>query len=106
MARVIVAAPADADTADIIAYIAAKAGYNVAGQYVVSFEKLYDRLAGHPGSGATRPALGPRVRIGIVSPYIVIYEHDAASDTVTILRIVHGRRRITGKLLMTGVGSR
>jgi plasmid stabilization system protein ParE len=34
-----------------------------------------------------------------VSPYIVIYRHTEAADTVTILRIVHGRRRITGTLL-------
>jgi hypothetical protein len=32
-------------------------------------------------------------------PYIVIYEYDRAKDVVTILRIVHGRRKITGKLL-------
>jgi toxin ParE1/3/4 len=43
------------------------------------------------------PALGPNVRIGVVSPYIVIYRH--AEDTVNVLRIVHGRRRITDKLL-------
>jgi plasmid stabilization system protein ParE len=34
-----------------------------------------------------------------VPPYIVIYDHEQAADLVTVLRIVHGRRRITGKLL-------
>jgi plasmid stabilization system protein ParE len=34
-----------------------------------------------------------------VSPYIVIYEHDPAGETVIVLRIVHGRRKITGDLL-------
>ena len=79
--------------AGIIAYLAGKAGYDVAARYIASFEKLYDRLADHPDSGAPRPALGPQVRIGIVPPYIVIYEHDATDDAVIVLRIVHGRRR-------------
>lgn len=105
MARVVVTSPADADTADIIAYLAAKAGYNVAARYIAAFEKLYDRLADHPESGAPRPVLGPHVRIGVVSPYIVIYEHDETDDTVVVLRIVHGRRRITGKLLLANISS-
>jgi toxin ParE1/3/4 len=44
-------------------------------------------------------ALGSNIRIGIVSPYIVIYRHSEGDDTVTLLRIVHGRRKITGKML-------
>jgi len=103
--RVIVTSPADADTADIVTYLAAKAGYNVAATYIAAVEKLYDRLADHPDSGAPRPALGPHIRVGFVSPYIVIYEHTEPDDTVTILRIVHGRRRITGKLLLSGIRS-
>ncbi len=46
-----------------------------------------------------RPAIGQNIRIGIVSPYIVIYRYSERDDTVTVLRLVHGRRRITGKLL-------
>jgi toxin ParE1/3/4 len=71
----------------------------IAVKYNELFEKLYERLADHPGSGAPRPALDSHIRIGIVSPYIVIYRHNADDDTVTVLRIVHGRRRISGKLL-------
>jgi hypothetical protein len=29
----------------------------------------------------------------------VIYKHDEADDAIKVLRIVHGRRKITGKLL-------
>jgi toxin ParE1/3/4 len=56
-------------------------------------------LADYPESGPARTVLGTNVRIGIVFPYIVIYEHVAREDVVTILRIVHGRRKISGKLL-------
>jgi plasmid stabilization system protein ParE len=53
----------------------------------------------HPDSSPLRPAIGEQIRIGIVSPYIVIYEHNPASDIVTNFRIVHGKRKITGALL-------
>ena len=99
MARVIVTPSADADTAEIIAHLAAQAGYRIAGKYNASFEQLYDALADFPDSGAPRPKVGTHIRIGIVSPYIVIYRHTKAEDTVRVLRIVHGSRRITGKLL-------
>jgi plasmid stabilization system protein ParE len=39
-------------------------------------------LAVHPDSGA--PRLGERVRICVVSPYVVIYEHIEADDMVMI----------------------
>jgi toxin ParE1/3/4 len=102
MARVVVSLLAQADTDYIATNLTDKAGHRVAAKYTASFEALYERLAAHPGSGAPRTSIGRHVRIGIASPYIVIYEHDKASDTVTIFRIVHGRRRITGKMLMTG----
>jgi toxin ParE1/3/4 len=102
MARVIVSLLAQADTNEIVTDLAEKAGYNVAAGYAASFEALYERFAVHPDSGAPRFAIGPDIRIGIASPYVVIYGHDKASDTVTIFRIVHGRRKISGKLLRGG----
>jgi toxin ParE1/3/4 len=99
MARVVIASSADADYAEIITDLAAKAGWRTAARYGELFERLYDRLADHPHSGAPRPALGQNIRIGIVTPFTVIYRNDEHSDTVTVLRIVHGRRRITGRML-------
>jgi plasmid stabilization system protein ParE len=32
-------------------------------------------------------------------PYILVYEHVPQSDTVTLLRVLHGRRNITTELL-------
>jgi toxin ParE1/3/4 len=99
MARVVIASSADAHYAEVITDLAAKAGWRTAAKYDELFERLYDRLADHPGSGAPRPALGQNIRIGIVSSYIVIYRNDDVSNTVIVLRIVHGRRRITGRML-------
>jgi toxin ParE1/3/4 len=100
MTRLIVSLLAQADSNYITHYIAFKAGHTVAARYLASFDKLYARLTKYPRSGAPRPLLGPHVRIGTVSPYIVIYDYDPSDDLVTIFRIVHGRRKITGKFLL------
>ncbi|MDE3177334.1 MAG: type II toxin-antitoxin system RelE/ParE family toxin [Pseudomonadota bacterium] len=102
MARVVVTPSADADTAEILAFLAAKAGLGVAAQYNASFERLYDHWADFPESGAPRPRVGARIRIGVVSPYVVIYRHTEDDNTVRVLRIVHGRRMVTGKLIRGG----
>ncbi len=99
MARIVITASADADTAFILGDLAAKAGADVAARYDSDFDALYRRLERFPESGAPRPALGRLVRIGIVSPYNLIHETIEADDAVTIMRIVHGRRRITRRML-------
>jgi toxin ParE1/3/4 len=99
MARIVITASAAADSAAIFDYLNATAGRATVIKYRALFSKLYERLAYHPHSGPPRPALGPNIRIGVLSPYIVIYGHAEDGDTVNVLRIVHGRRQITGKLL-------
>ncbi len=99
MARVVITASADSDTAYIIADLGARAGANVAARYDADFGRLYERLSDHPKSGAPRPSFGAHVRVCIVSPYVVIYEHIEADDTVTIMRIAHGRRKISRNFL-------
>ena len=99
MARIIVTESASVDEAAILNDLNTKAGLQTVVKFRTLFRNLYDRLGDHPDIGAPRPAFGQNIRIGIVSPYIIIYRHSAEDDTVTMLRIVHGRRRITGKLL-------
>jgi toxin ParE1/3/4 len=99
MARVIVTAPADADTADILAKIFTEAGKITAAKFNSRFEGLYDRLTDHPDIGPLRPKLGPHIRIGLAPPYVVIYRHVEGEDAVSIIRVLHGRRRLTRKLL-------
>jgi toxin ParE1/3/4 len=99
VARVVITASADADSGAIISDLAAKAGANVAVRYDADFDALYRRLEKFPESGAPRPAPGRLVRIGVVSPYTVIHEYIEADDVVTILRVLHGRRRVTRRML-------
>jgi toxin ParE1/3/4 len=77
--------------------LAKEAGFHTAAKYTALFENLYDRLARYPHSGAPRAILGKNIRVGIVFPYIVISRHSNIDDTVTVLRVLHGRRNITAK---------
>jgi toxin ParE1/3/4 len=97
MARIVITASADADLGEIIAYLRREAGDLVARKYADEFDALYDRLADFPGSGPRRLALGPDTRIAIIPPYVVIYDY--ADDTVTVMRVLHGKRNITAALI-------
>jgi toxin ParE1/3/4 len=99
MARVIATESALRDEAAILADLVAKAGYRIAEKCNLLLDRLYRLLADHPAIGPRRPSLGARVRVGIVAPYIVIYELNESDDIVTVLRIVHGNRDITRSLL-------
>ncbi len=58
---------------------------------------LCDLLADNPGLGSANLPLsikqryGEQVRKLIVSPFDIVYEYDAASDTVYLLGLVHQR---------------
>jgi len=67
MARVFVAPSATIDVFGFLADLTAKAGLRTAVKYDGMFQRHYSRLIDHPASGAPRPALGPDIRIGIVS---------------------------------------
>jgi plasmid stabilization system protein ParE len=87
-------------TRTTLADLGANAGYRVAGKYKALLDRLYGRLADHPAIGPRRSSLGLRVRIWIVTPYIVIYELNETEDIVTVLGIVHGNCSITPGLLL------
>src|ERR1700722_19999344 len=96
MARVVFPGAGNPPPPPIFDYLYAKAGKSTVLKYRAAFKALYEHLANFPDNGAPRPKVGWRIRIGIVTPYIVIYRHTEADDIVRVLRIVHGRRRITG----------
>jgi len=96
MARLVVSNEADADTSEILDYLAREAGSAVAGIYAKRFLTALERITDIPESGAPRGALGPASRVVIVYPYILIYDYSKADDTVTLLRILHGKRNISG----------
>ena len=97
MTRVIVSGPAKRDVRDILTDLNRHAGHLVASRYAAEFKNVYRSLARFPDSGPSRPALGPLSRIKLVHPYVVVYDRDV--DAVTVLRVLHGRRDITIKLI-------
>jgi toxin ParE1/3/4 len=99
MTRLLVTPEAEADINDILDYLHKEAGARVAVSYGHKFATLIERLVESPGIGPPRPALGPDARIGIVPPYLLIYDFTAPDDTLTLLRVVHGRRNITRRLM-------
>lgn len=52
-----------------------------------------------PETGSPRPSLGINARIAVVFPYVMIYDYHRDEDTLTLLRILHGRRNISQDLL-------
>ncbi len=97
MARLTVSPQAEHDAAQIIDLLTREAGAEVAHRYRRGFDDLLARLVRFPESGAPRVHLGRHIRIGVVSPYVVIYELEP--DHVMILRIVDGRRKVTRRLV-------
>ena len=100
MTRLIVSRQAETDIDEVLNYLEREAGVRTARSYAERFRKSIELLTEFPGGGALRPALGPKARISIVYPYVLIYDYDEGGDTLAILRIVHGRRNITKRLVL------
>ena len=73
-----------------------RAGSPVSKRYAAEFKKMNETLAEFPESGPLRKGLGRYARIKVVLPYVV---YDFAGDLVTVLRVLHGQRNITKKLI-------
>lgn len=99
MTHLVITPQADDDVDEIVAGLAAASGWRTVDKYLQDIDRLYDQLLDYPQSGAPRPKLGRNIRIGIVAPYTIVYRYDREPDTVVILRILHGARKITRKLL-------
>jgi toxin ParE1/3/4 len=97
MARVVVSATADSDRQAILDYLVANAGYATADRYNAEFKGAFRRLAEFPDIGSPRPLLSSFMRIAVVHPFVVFYEH--RDDCVTIFRLLHAKRNITPDLL-------
>lgn len=99
MTQLIVAREAESDRDAILNYLEQEAGSRTAAAYAERFAASLLRLRDFPALGTPRPSLGPDARVTIVYPYILIYDYSVSSDTITLLRILHGRRNITARLI-------
>jgi toxin ParE1/3/4 len=99
MTRLVVTTDAEADISDVLNYLHGEAGATVANAYGRKFATTIGRLIEFPGIGAPRPALGKDARISVVWPYVLVYDFTPDDDTLTLLRVVHGKRNITRRLI-------
>ena len=99
MSRLVVTPEAETDINDILDHLVQHAGTSVATAYGSKFRRSIERLLEFPGLGVRRPALGANARIAIVPPYVLIYDYPDTADTLTLLRVLHGKRDITRRLI-------
>src|SRR5688500_3602234 len=99
MAHLVVTREAEDDVNGILEYLRQGAGTRVSDNYGERFHRTIGRLLEFPLSGSRRPALGSQARIAVVNPYVIIYDYTPDSDMLTLLRVVHGRRDISLRLL-------
>jgi plasmid stabilization system protein ParE len=97
--RVVVAEDAANDAERILDYLYNEAGSNIAEAYARRSQSVVDRLSQFPETGVVRPDLGKDARVAIIAPYLMIYDFEPSEDTVVLLRILHGRRDISERLL-------
>lgn len=99
MTSLVIADVASDDIDTIIDYLEREAGRATAAAYAERFTAEIERIADFPGHGTLRPALGPDTRVSLVYPYLVIYDYTASLDQATLLRVLHGKREITERLM-------
>jgi toxin ParE1/3/4 len=85
------------DLFDITIHLSNAAGIVVAEMYSARFKSHLARLAEFPAIGTPRSRLGKNVRMLVEHPYLLLYSFDGAA--VRVLRVLHGRRRMTRKLV-------
>jgi toxin ParE1/3/4 len=71
-------------------------------------DRLYDRietrvetLRTFPEAGVSRPNIAPDARLLIEPPYLIFYR--LRSDTIQIVRVLHGARNIDARLFGEGL---
>ena len=88
------------DLAKITRDIVDSNGKSVASRVVTGMEQSLSNLAYFPEMVRKRGALGAGLRSWSLKPYIAFYH--VTLEAVVILRVRHGRRRLTRKLLAEG----
>jgi toxin ParE1/3/4 len=94
-------APAAArDLQRISGDIKAVRGERFALAFVARLRRSLEGLVAFPRMGRRRPRFGSDVRSWAFPPYVAFYRQ--SGDDVEIIRIVHGRRKLTRALLRRG----
>ena len=96
--KVTVSGNADADLLLILTKSIESWGANRAVEYRLGLNASIAMLGDHPEIGKRLPNLGSNVRRQVYESHIIVYEN-TSDGQVLILRVVHGSRRLTKRLL-------
>jgi plasmid stabilization system protein ParE len=102
MAEVRLSSVAQTDFDEILDYLTQIGGNRVAIDYGDRLRAAVNRLTAFPGIGTPRQSLGAQTRMTSVDPYLIFYDGGPGSETVHVLRILHGHRDITPELIARG----
>jgi plasmid stabilization system protein ParE len=98
--RLVVTRDAENDLADLLAYLQREANSVVAEEFGRDVRATLLRLTEFPDSGAPRPEFGAYVRMSIIYPYLLFYDHPPDHPELTLLRILHGKSNLSAEILM------
>ena len=90
---------ARADLEKIASEIIDNNGAIVAARVLRRMRRSLSNLGDYPEIGRKRPQLGRGVRSWPFRPWIAFYRR--AGDDVEVIRVIHGKRRINRKLLLS-----
>lgn len=94
MARILRAPAAEADAAEIWAYIA-EDSESAADRLLTRFDRMFRTLADQPQIGKSTEELAPNLRFIPIGSYLVFYR--PLKDGVEIVRLLHGARDISAE---------
>lgn len=97
MGRLRYSRAARADLETITLDIIHNSGAAVAERVIARLEKSLANVAEFPGTGRKRPGLGRNVWSWPMRPWVAFYR--ITGEDVEVIRILHGKRRITRKLV-------
>lgn len=84
---------AEADLAEIWAYIASEASEEIASRFVAAIKVAFEPLRHFPLAAPAREGLAPSLRVTFHNPYAIYYK--PLPDAVVIIRVLHGARDVT-----------
>lgn len=87
---------ADEDLIEIWSYIAVD-NIAAADRVLDAIEARWHNLARHPYSGLARDDIAPGIRHLVSGEYLTLYR--LTGSAVEIIRVVHGRRKISSKVI-------
>lgn len=88
---------ADEDLIEIWTYIAVE-NISAADRVLDAIGARWDSLARHPYSGVARDDIAPGIRHLVSSEYLTFYR--LKGSAVEIVRVLHGRRKISPKVII------